>query len=317
MSDAAESRQEQFSGTKDVAETHKFDEKRLEQYMAAHVEGFQGPLTVKQFKGGQSNPTYQLVTPSKKYVLRRKPPGKLLPSAHAVDREYKVITALHGEGFAAPREIVGKTARRFRVGLLGLLGGFGEAVLILSDLIEERFPESVLLVGVPLGGGPAGFAEGLLLSGEGAGFPRERFALVALFREHFGKGRVVVFEHLPELAFDPALFYAELLGFALLPLGKLFRVVVGGITGQFRGFALGSFRPLPGFSREFLLAVGECAESGDGPVVLFRFAHRQGELIEIADRLLDFFPGGGGLGEAFVFVIGDGNQVGAFLCLGE
>ena len=53
-----------------------------------------GPLEVRQFKGGQSNPTYQLITPGKKYVLRRKPPGKLLPSAHAVDREYKVITAL-------------------------------------------------------------------------------------------------------------------------------------------------------------------------------------------------------------------------------
>lgn len=102
MSDAA-SRQEQFSGTKEVADSHKFDEKRLEEYMAAHVEGFEGPLTVNQFKGGQSNPTYQLVTPKRKYVMRRKPPGKLLPSAHAVDREYKVITALHGEGFPVPR----------------------------------------------------------------------------------------------------------------------------------------------------------------------------------------------------------------------
>jgi aminoglycoside phosphotransferase (APT) family kinase protein len=54
---------------------------------------------VRQFKGGQSNPTYQLITPGKKYVLRRKPPGKLLPSAHAVDREYKVITALGTTGF--------------------------------------------------------------------------------------------------------------------------------------------------------------------------------------------------------------------------
>lgn len=97
------SRQEQFSGTKEVAESHRFDEKRLFDYMAAHVKGFEGPLTVEQFKGGQSNPTYQLITPKQKYVLRRKPPGKLLPSAHAVDREYKVITALHGAGFAAPR----------------------------------------------------------------------------------------------------------------------------------------------------------------------------------------------------------------------
>jgi len=71
--------------------------------MRAHVGGFAGPLEVRQFKGGQSNPTYQLITPGRKYVLRRKPPGKLLPSAHAVDREYKVITALHGVGFPAPR----------------------------------------------------------------------------------------------------------------------------------------------------------------------------------------------------------------------
>jgi aminoglycoside phosphotransferase (APT) family kinase protein len=58
---------------------------------------------VRQFKGGQSNPTYQLVTPSKKYVMRRKPPGKLLPSAHAVDREYKVISALYPTGFPVAR----------------------------------------------------------------------------------------------------------------------------------------------------------------------------------------------------------------------
>ena len=103
MSGAAVSRQEQFSGTKDVAESHKFDEARLADYMAAHVDGYEGPLTVRQFKGGQSNPTYQLVTPSKKYVLRRKPPGKLLPSAHAVDREYRVIKALGTTGFPVPR----------------------------------------------------------------------------------------------------------------------------------------------------------------------------------------------------------------------
>jgi aminoglycoside phosphotransferase (APT) family kinase protein len=103
MSESAESRQDMFSGTKEVAETHKFDQTKLEQYMQAHVEGFEGPLEVRQFKGGQSNPTYQLVTPGKKYVMRRKPPGKLLPSAHAVDREYKVITALHSIGFPAPK----------------------------------------------------------------------------------------------------------------------------------------------------------------------------------------------------------------------
>ncbi|MGK2741368.1 phosphotransferase family protein [Tepidicaulis sp. LMO-SS28] len=100
---AASGRQEMFSGTKDVHDKHKFDEKRLADYMAKHVEGYEGPLEVRQFKGGQSNPTYQLVTPNKKYVMRRKPPGKLLPSAHAVDREYKVITALYGAGFPVAR----------------------------------------------------------------------------------------------------------------------------------------------------------------------------------------------------------------------
>jgi len=71
--------------------------------LAEHVADFAGPLTVAQFKGGQSNPTYQLVTPGRAYVLRRKPPGKLLPGAHAVDREYRVITALAAEGFPVAR----------------------------------------------------------------------------------------------------------------------------------------------------------------------------------------------------------------------
>jgi len=98
-----QAREAQNSGTKTVAESHKFDESRLLDWMTANVEGFAGPLEVRQFKGGQSNPTYQLITPSKKYVMRRKPPGKLLPSAHAVDREYRVISALYPTGFPAPR----------------------------------------------------------------------------------------------------------------------------------------------------------------------------------------------------------------------
>lgn len=95
--------QEMFTGTKEVAETHRFDEAALEAWMNENVEGYQGPLEVRQFKGGQSNPTYQLVTPTKKYVMRRKPPGKLLPSAHAVDREYRVISALYPLGFPVAR----------------------------------------------------------------------------------------------------------------------------------------------------------------------------------------------------------------------
>ncbi|HEX2560597.1 phosphotransferase, partial [Phenylobacterium sp.] len=102
--DAAEQQREQLNtGTKEVAESHKFDEAALERWMKANVDGYAGPLEVRQFKGGQSNPTYQLVTPTKKYVMRRKPPGKLLPSAHAVDREYKVITALGTTGFPVAR----------------------------------------------------------------------------------------------------------------------------------------------------------------------------------------------------------------------
>jgi len=104
MTDTAEQQRESLNtGTKPVAESHKFDEAALEAWMQANVEGYQGPLEVRQFKGGQSNPTYQLITPGKKYVMRRKPPGKLLPSAHAVDREYKVITALYPTGFPVAR----------------------------------------------------------------------------------------------------------------------------------------------------------------------------------------------------------------------
>ena len=96
-------RQSAFSGTKEVAEALRLDEARLAAYLAAEVPGFRGPLTVRQFKGGQSNPTYFLETPQRCFVLRRKPPGKLLPSAHAVDREYRVITALYPTGFPVAR----------------------------------------------------------------------------------------------------------------------------------------------------------------------------------------------------------------------
>jgi len=99
-------RHDQNTGTRDVREAHKFDVTRLEQYMSSHVESFRGPLTVSQFKGGQSNPTYLLEAESGNYVLRRKPPGKLLQSAHAVDREYRIISALYGADFPVPRPYV-------------------------------------------------------------------------------------------------------------------------------------------------------------------------------------------------------------------
>jgi len=97
---------EEFIGTMPVQERHRFDVERLAQYLSANIEGFAGPLQVGQFEGGQSNPTFLLVTPGRRYVLRRKPPGKLLPSAHAVDREYRVITALRQANIPVARSWV-------------------------------------------------------------------------------------------------------------------------------------------------------------------------------------------------------------------
>ena len=92
-----------FIGTMPVTERHRFDITSLERYLRGHMEGFSGSLEVEQFKGGQSNPTFLLKAGERRYVLRRKPPGKLLPSAHAVEREYRVITALHASGFPVAR----------------------------------------------------------------------------------------------------------------------------------------------------------------------------------------------------------------------
>jgi aminoglycoside phosphotransferase (APT) family kinase protein len=94
------------TGTKDVEPRHRFDEARLEAFLRGALPGFRGPLAVRQFRGGQSNPTYELSAPDARFVLRRKPPGALVASAHAVDREYRVLRALEGTGFPAPRALV-------------------------------------------------------------------------------------------------------------------------------------------------------------------------------------------------------------------
>ncbi len=116
-----------FEGTKPVEERHRFDEAALAAWMEANVEGYVGPLAVSQFKGGQSNPTYRLDTPGRAYVLRRKPMGVLLPSAHAVDREFKVISALSAQGFP-----VAKT-----YGLCEDTGVIGSMFYVMS-LVEGR-----------------------------------------------------------------------------------------------------------------------------------------------------------------------------------
>ena len=93
-------------GTAPVREAHRFDVHALEAYLRDRLPGFAGPLEVRQFLGGQSNPTYHLHARSGDYVLRRKPPGKLLPSAHAVEREFRVIAALHGTPVPVPEALV-------------------------------------------------------------------------------------------------------------------------------------------------------------------------------------------------------------------
>ena len=90
------------SQTTVIRRGHEIDRAALERHLAANLPGFRGPLEIRQFEGGQSNPTYLLSTSGGDYVLRKKPPGQLLPSAHQVDREYRVMTALQSSGVPVP-----------------------------------------------------------------------------------------------------------------------------------------------------------------------------------------------------------------------
>jgi aminoglycoside phosphotransferase (APT) family kinase protein len=107
--------------------TVDLDLSRLEQWLAPRVPGYRAPLTARKFPHGQSNPTYRLSTGDRHYVLRRKPFGELLPSAHAVDREYRVLSALHPLGFPVPRPI----------GLCEDLSVIG-AMFYVMELVEGR-----------------------------------------------------------------------------------------------------------------------------------------------------------------------------------
>lgn len=95
-------RQAALAATGPARDAHRFDEAALARYLSCGIPGFAGPLEVRQFLGGQSNPSYLLTTPSKLYVLRKKPPGKLLPSAHLIEREYVAMRALNGSGVPVP-----------------------------------------------------------------------------------------------------------------------------------------------------------------------------------------------------------------------
>src|SRR5580700_3964671 len=138
-SQAARSQDETFTGTKPVEDRHRIDEARLDAWLRAHVAGYQGPLTVLQFKGGQSNPTYKLVTPGAAYVLRRKPFGKLLPSAHAVDREFRIISALYPTGFPVARPY----------GLCTDDGVIGAAFYVMSMVEGRVFWDATLPLSAP------------------------------------------------------------------------------------------------------------------------------------------------------------------------
>lgn len=96
---------EHFVGTRPVSDKHAFDTDALTAWLEQNLDGFRGPLSVEMFKGGQSNPTYKLVTPQRNYVMRAKPGpvAKLLPSAHAIEREYAVMSGLQGTGVPVPR----------------------------------------------------------------------------------------------------------------------------------------------------------------------------------------------------------------------
>ena len=89
-----------------IKEAHRFDEAALAGYLRERIDGFDGPIEVLQFEGGQSNPTFLLTTGRMKYVLRKKPSGELLPSAHQVDREYRVMKALKGSGVPVPEMLL-------------------------------------------------------------------------------------------------------------------------------------------------------------------------------------------------------------------
>ncbi len=96
----------EYSGTKNVSERHEIDQNKLQEFLNDKLDNFGEINSIEEFVGGQSNPTYLLKTQRESYVLRRKPPGKLLKSAHAVDREYKVIAALNKTDVPVPKAYI-------------------------------------------------------------------------------------------------------------------------------------------------------------------------------------------------------------------
>ena len=139
-------RSAQNSGSGAVRAGQAFDVAALDAWLAGHVADYAGPLTVEQFRGGQSNPTYKLLTPGRTYVMRRKPSGKLLPGAHAIEREYRVITALGKQGFPVAKSY----------GLCEDEGVIGTAFYVM-EMVEGRIFWNTALPELPATERPAYF----------------------------------------------------------------------------------------------------------------------------------------------------------------
>jgi aminoglycoside phosphotransferase (APT) family kinase protein len=129
---------EQFTGTRPVSDSQAFDREALAVWLSAQVEGFAGPLTLEQFKGGQSNPTFKLITPGAHYVMRAKPgpSAKLLPSAHAIEREYRVMAALRPQGIPVP-EMLALCEDESVIGRAFYVMGFADGRVLWNQALPE------------------------------------------------------------------------------------------------------------------------------------------------------------------------------------
>ncbi len=122
-----------------VLEAHRFDEAALARFLRGRLPGFEGAVEIQQFQGGQSNPTFHIGTPAGGYVLRKKPPGRLLPSAHAVEREYRILHALQGSPVPVPRVHL----------LCEDASVIGTAFFVMDQVPGRVFPDRVMLDGSP------------------------------------------------------------------------------------------------------------------------------------------------------------------------
>ncbi len=129
-----------FAGTKEVEGRLRFNEEGLKDWFGENIKEFGDIISIEQFKGGQSNPTYKVTTQTKQFVLRRKPPGKLLPSAHAVDREYRVITALEDTNVPVPKTY-GLCEDPDVIGTPFFLMDFLDGHIYWDLLLEDKSPE--------------------------------------------------------------------------------------------------------------------------------------------------------------------------------